>query len=72
MFSLFSGVDPCNDTGAVRLSPITYNHIESLGRLEVCYDGYWGTVCNHRDSTARITADVACQQLGYERGQTLS
>ena len=68
MFSLFSDVDPCNDTGIVRLSSITYNnnYSDTLGRLEVCYNGYWGTVCdNYQD---RITADVACQQLGYDRG----
>ena len=72
MLSLFSDVDSCNDTGAVRLSPIASNYIDSLGRLEFCYDGSWRTVCNYyQDTTARITADVACQQLGYERGQTL-
>ena len=69
MLYLFSNVVPCNDTGTVRLSPIISDYNDTLGRLEVCYDGYWGTVCNDHNSIDRITADVACQQLGYERGQ---
>ena len=36
--------------------------MDTKGRLEVCSDGYWGSVCREYDNTI---ATVVCRQLGY-------
>ena len=38
--------------------------LSSEGRLEVCVNGVWGTICDTRFS--RLDAQVACNQLGYD------
>ena len=34
------------------------------GRLEVHYQGVWGTVCG--DNWRSVNSDIVCQQLGYQ------
>ena len=56
-----SGDDGCNN-GAVRLVNST---IEHEGRVEVCADGVWGTVCGVDSNDAY----VICTTLGYCGGK---
>ena len=53
----------CRNTGDVRLVG-GVNITE--GRLEICVNDYWGTVCNDgvNDIFDRHAAEVACKQLG--------
>lgn len=49
----------CNE-GAVRLANGT---VEQEGRLEICVNGVWGSVCDYYWDQS--DAYVACKQLGY-------
>ena len=48
-----------------RPSDITNREFTAIGRLEVLYNGHWGTVCS--DGFTSTSREVACKQLGYIR-----
>ena len=56
----------CND-GDIRLEG---GSVEEEGRLEVCINEVWGTVCD--DSFTNVDASVVCGQLRYSRYSKLS
>ena len=47
--------------GAIRLAG--GGTASTQGRVEVCYNNQWGTVCD--DTWSSLDASVACLQLGY-------
>ena len=49
---------PCSTQGAIRLQGGT----NTSGRVEICNNGIWGTVCDNFWGIA--DAQVACRQLG--------
>ena len=51
----------CNDTD-IRLAGGTVSVNETSGRVEICFGGIWGTVCD--DYWDNINAAVVCRQLG--------
>ena len=57
---------PCT-TGHLRLMG---GNIPNEGRVEICMNNVWGTVCG--DSWSSTDAAVVCRQLGYStEGQTV-
>ena len=48
----------CTSNGEVRLD----GHKSTEGRVEICYNGEWGTVCDN--NWGPPDAKVVCRQLG--------
>lgn len=48
------------ENGELRL---VNGRIPSEGRLEICYNSVWGTICH--DGWENVEARVACTELGY-------
>ena len=56
-FGCYTAAD-CNTPGEVRLGD---NFSGNEGRVEICYNGEWGTICD--DQWGRSDAMVVCRQL---------
>ncbi|CAI8032178.1 Neurotrypsin [Geodia barretti] len=59
-----SGIERCPGNETVRLRELDRNMGSNVGRLEICYNGYWQSVCRH-NATGPTSAIVACRELGY-------
>ena len=64
LLSFFLNTVTCT-TGEIRLQG---GSNDQEGRVEVCVNGVWGTVCD--DSFNFTDGSVACRQLGFSRFRT--
>lgn len=53
-------------TGDVRLSVSNgFSHTRTEGRVQVCYNNEWGSVCD--DYWSNINTGVVCAELGFNQ-----
>jgi len=64
IIATFTAINACSTENALMLA----DGNTTSGRLEICHNGLWGTVCD--DSFSDVDAGVACRQLGYAFGST--
>ena len=57
----YAALVPCSPDNPVRL---TQSSSDVVGRLEVCTNGIWGTVCGNRATTTPLV-QVACRELNH-------
>ena len=56
---------PCGPEGAVRLVD---GIVSYRGRVEICVNGKWSTICSRYYWWDNSDAAVVCRQLGYPNG----
>ena len=61
VFILYAATRRCTN-GTVRL---VNGSLDSAGRVEICINGVWGTVCGQWYNWSENEARVVCRQLGY-------
>ena len=67
--SLTIAAETLCDTGEIRLSGGEANLFS--GRVEVCVNGVWGTICNARQDWSSENAAVVCRQVGFPNASKL-
>lgn len=65
LLSMLNDCDAACTTGAIRLAGGSNSN---EGRVEVCSNNAWGTVCD--DFWSVVDAAVACRQLGFSPNGT--
>ncbi|XP_030845075.1 deleted in malignant brain tumors 1 protein isoform X2 [Strongylocentrotus purpuratus] len=61
---------PSSTDNGFLLTRLVGGSTENEGRLEVFYQGHWGTVCD--DFWNAHNTDVACRSLGFQGGESFS
>lgn len=69
MLCLLHFTDPSSscENGDVRLAG---GGMANQGRVEMCYNGVWGSVCAGNGQWTQYEASVVCKQLGYNLTDT--